>query len=86
MLVLSRRRSEQIHIGDDITITVVRIQDGNVRLGIDAPKHIRITRPDAINKHEPTNSVRPLSNLRPSKDRQDKTDSHMSEPGDMLNG
>jgi carbon storage regulator len=44
MLVLTRRKSESIIIGKDITITVVRIGDGNVRLGIDAPKEVPIHR------------------------------------------
>lgn len=37
MLVLSRKTSERIHVGDDVTITVVRVGPDNVRLGIDAP-------------------------------------------------
>lgn len=47
LLVLSRDRNDEIHIGDDIKIVV--IQTGNkIKLGIQAPKTIRITRPDAI--------------------------------------
>ena len=44
MLVLSRQLGEQIRIGDDIVITVVRLGNGAVRLGIDAPKHVKILR------------------------------------------
>lgn len=44
MLVLSRKRDEQIKIGDDITITLTRIKGGEVRLGIEAPKHVKILR------------------------------------------
>ncbi len=50
MLVLSRKKEEQIKIGPDITITVVRIKGQSVRLGIDAPGDVRILRaelPDA---------------------------------------
>lgn len=37
MLMLSRRRDEQIRIGDDVVITVVEIRGNKVRIGIDAP-------------------------------------------------
>ena len=41
MLVLSRKLSQQILIGSDITITVVRIEGNHVRLGIEAPPGFR---------------------------------------------
>jgi carbon storage regulator len=44
MLVLTRRISEALIIGDDITITVLGIKGHQVRLGIDAPKHISVHR------------------------------------------
>jgi carbon storage regulator len=44
MLVLSRRVSERIVIGDDITITVTRISGNRVALGIEAPENMRILR------------------------------------------
>jgi carbon storage regulator len=44
MLVLSRKTSEQIRIGDDITITVIRVAGNRVRLGIDAPAEIAVRR------------------------------------------
>lgn len=44
MLVLSRRLHESIRIGKDITITVVDICGGTVRLGITAPRDVGITR------------------------------------------
>ena len=37
MLVLSRKLNERIVIGGSIVLTVVKIQGGNVRLGIEAP-------------------------------------------------
>ena len=54
MLVLSRRVSEVIQIGDDITITIVRTGPEVVRLGIEAPKDIQILRDDA-HECEPKN-------------------------------
>ena len=44
MLVLSRKRSEQIVIADKIVITVVDIRNGSVRLGIEAPRDIPVHR------------------------------------------
>lgn len=44
MLCLSRREGETICIGEDITVTVVEISGGQVRLGISAPKHIPVHR------------------------------------------
>jgi carbon storage regulator len=44
MLVLSRKVGERIQIGDDVTITVVRINPTAVRIGIDAPGDCAIVR------------------------------------------
>lgn len=48
MLVLSRKKNEVIRIGDEITITIVRIGPNTVRLGIDAPEHVNIVREELI--------------------------------------
>ena len=44
MLTISRRAGERILIGDDIVIEVVETGGGNVRLGITAPRELRIYR------------------------------------------
>ena len=44
MLVLSRRTGEKIHIGTDIVITVVSVDRGQVRLGIECPRSVPIYR------------------------------------------
>ncbi|PPA70242.1 carbon storage regulator CsrA [Jeotgalibacillus proteolyticus] len=44
MLVLTRKTGEAIKIGDDIEITIVSTNGDQVKLGIDAPKHVDIHR------------------------------------------
>jgi carbon storage regulator CsrA len=44
MLVLTRKLQEQIRVGDDITITVLRIKGNTVRVGIEAPRGVRVVR------------------------------------------
>jgi len=44
MLVLSRKPGEKILIGDKISITVVRIAPGIVRIGVEAPEDLPILR------------------------------------------
>jgi carbon storage regulator len=44
MLALTRQQGQKIQIGRDITVTVVRTQGGQVRLGIEAPASVVITR------------------------------------------
>lgn len=48
MLVLSRQRDEVIHIGNDVTVTVVDIRGDKVRLGIQAPKHVAVHRAEVF--------------------------------------
>ena len=44
MLVLTRKQGEKIVIGNGVVITVVEIDRGKVRLGIEAPREVRIAR------------------------------------------
>ncbi len=44
MLVLSRKKAEQIQIGDNITITVLRVKGSAVQIGVDAPSNVKILR------------------------------------------
>lgn len=44
MLVLSRKVGERILIGDKVTVTVVRITGGGVRIGIEAPAEMPVIR------------------------------------------
>ena len=44
MLVLSRWINESIHVGDDVTITVLEVRGDKVRLGIEAPREVPVHR------------------------------------------
>jgi carbon storage regulator len=44
MLVLTRKLLEKVYIGEQICVTVVRLEGGQVRLGIDAPREIPVLR------------------------------------------
>ena len=44
MLVLTRKANEEILIGDNIRITLVRIKGNSVRVGIEAPRDVRVVR------------------------------------------
>lgn len=44
MLVLSRGLHDEIKIGDDIVVTVLRVSGGNVKIGITAPRSVRVMR------------------------------------------
>jgi carbon storage regulator len=48
MLVLSRKLGEKIFIGDNICITVVDIDRGKIRLGIEAPRNVPIYRQELL--------------------------------------
>ena len=44
MLVLTRHVSESVKIGGDVTVRILRLQSGQVKLGIDAPKSVEVHR------------------------------------------
>lgn len=48
MLVLTRKPGEQILIGDDIVITVLDSRGDGIRIGIDAPRGVKIHREEVI--------------------------------------
>jgi carbon storage regulator len=48
MLVLSRKLGEKIYIGENICITVVDIDRGKIRLGIEAPRDVPIYRQELL--------------------------------------
>jgi carbon storage regulator len=52
MLVLNRKIGERILIGDDIVVTVVKVQGKQVRIGIEAPLSVSIRRQELLPQQE----------------------------------
>jgi carbon storage regulator len=53
MLILTRKTDETIQIGDDVVITVVRVKGNSVRIGIEAPKGVRVVRSELLETEIP---------------------------------
>ena len=48
MLILSRKINEKIMIGDDISISIIEIRGDQVRIGVDAPKSVKVFRQEVF--------------------------------------
>ncbi len=48
MLVLTRKPGERILIGDDIVVTILDVRGDGIRVGIDAPRGVRIQREEIV--------------------------------------
>jgi carbon storage regulator len=48
MLILSRRVNEKIVIGDDVVISVVEVRGDQVKLGIEAPRNVKVFRQEVF--------------------------------------
>jgi carbon storage regulator len=71
VLTLTREVGQQIYIGDDVVLTVVSVSaNGRVRLGIDAPKQVRIDRKEVLERirHENVASADALPDGAPDAD------------------
>ena len=65
MLIITRKKGESLMIGDDIEITISKIEDGSVKIGINAPKQITILRKELYEevKHENKEAINIDMNL-----------------------
>jgi carbon storage regulator len=48
MLILSRKINEKIMIGDDVSVSIIEIRGDQVRLGVDAPKNVKVYRQEVF--------------------------------------
>lgn len=63
MLVVTRKKGESILIGDDIEIKVTKIEDGSVKIAIEAPKSMTILRKEVFEKVKEENKCAISSDL-----------------------
>jgi len=50
MLILTRRINETLMVGDDVKVTVLGINGNQVRIGVQAPRHIPVHRQEIYEK------------------------------------
>jgi len=50
MLILSRKVGETLHIGDEVTVTVLGVKGNQIRIGINAPKEVAVHREEIYEK------------------------------------
>jgi len=48
MLILSRKVNEKVVIGEDITVSIIEVRGDQVRIGIDAPKKVKVFRQEVF--------------------------------------
>ncbi|MFY9380624.1 MAG: carbon storage regulator CsrA [Eubacteriales bacterium] len=65
MLVLTRKQNEGIIIGDDIVVTVLDIEKDKIRLGIQAPRNIRVIREELLVEIKEENRLAVQSDYNP---------------------
>ena len=53
MLILTRRVGESVMIGDDVSITVLRVKGNQVRLGVNAPRTVSVQREEISKRVRP---------------------------------
>ncbi len=48
MLILSRKIDEKIKIGNDITLTIIEVKGEQVKIGVEAPKNVKVYRQEVL--------------------------------------
>ena len=57
MLILSRKIDEKIKIGDNITITLIDVHGDQVKIGVEAPKNVKVFRQEVFDAIQSENKV-----------------------------
>jgi carbon storage regulator len=66
MLVLSRKVEQSLSVGDDIVVTVLGIDGDRVKLGIEAPRSVRVLRQEVFHQVRSANEDAAAQTVRPS--------------------
>jgi len=72
LLVISRKKGESVLIGEDIEITVTKIEEGTVKLSISAPRSVTILRKELYREIEEENKNSAASDISILKKLKDK--------------
>ncbi|MCH5292600.1 MAG: carbon storage regulator CsrA [Treponema sp.] len=57
MLILSRKIDERIKIGDEITITIIDVHGDQVKIGVEAPKNVKVFRQEVFDAIQSENKA-----------------------------
>lgn len=61
MLILTRRVGETVMIGDEVSVTVLRVKGNQVRLGVNAPKTVSVQREEIFQRIQQENAGAPVN-------------------------
>ena len=81
MLILSRKIDEKIKIGTDITITLIDVHGDQVKIGVEAPKDVKVFRQEVFDAIQNENKAAVVDTQEPSNE---KTISAMSALSKLL--
>jgi carbon storage regulator len=62
MLILTRKQDEKIKIGDDITVTIIELRSDQVKIGIEAPKEVKVFRQEVLRAIQKENQAASAAN------------------------
>ena len=57
MLILSRKMDQKIKIGEEITVTIIEIRGDQVKIGVEAPKNVKVFRQEIYNAIQTENQA-----------------------------
>lgn len=67
MLILSRKIDEKIKIGNDITITLIDVHGDQVKIGVEAPKNVKVFRQEVFDEIQKENKAAVVDSSEDSK-------------------